>query len=73
MARERKPQIAVSAEARDRFRDFAHVHGVSMTSLLECFIWKVDPDAAWDELTPGQQAAIQEARALDVERRSREG
>lgn len=65
-------KLRVSDEARDNFKAFAETHGVSMSALLECFIWKVNPETPWDDLTPGQRDAITEARAVDAERRSRE-
>lgn len=61
--------VRVSDEARDLFRDFADQHGVSVSALLESFARRLPPPET--KLWPRLRDAVEEARAIDVERRRR--
>lgn len=57
-----------SDEARDLFREFAEANGVSVSALLEAIARRLPPP---DRLTPHHTAVVEEARAIDAERRRR--
>jgi hypothetical protein len=61
--------VRVSDEARDQWKDFADRYGVSVSALLEAMSLRLPPPAV--ELDPRMVAVIEEARAIDVERRRR--
>jgi hypothetical protein len=63
-------KVRMSDEARDRWRAFAKSQGVTMTAFLEaCANALPDPD---DERDPRMVAVLEEARAIMVERNSRD-
>lgn len=58
---------SVSDEARDGWQQFAAAHGVSVTALIEAIgirLADMEPPGDWS-------AIIEEARAIDAERRRR--
>jgi hypothetical protein len=57
----------MSDEARDRWKRFADHHGVSVSALLEAMAEALPHPPESPELI----AVIEEARAIDVERRRR--
>lgn len=61
--------VKISDDARDMLRDFAERHAVSVAALLEAFARRLPP--AGVELHERLAAAVEEARAIDVERRRR--
>lgn len=63
--------VSISDEARDGWRDFANHHGVSITALAEA-IGLGFSTLKDDEVPPRLALAIEEARAIDAERRSRQ-
>ncbi len=62
--------VRLSDEARDLWTEFAARHGVSVSALLEAMALSMTARAD-TPLTPEQRAVIEEARAIDVERRRR--
>lgn len=63
----------VSDDSRDGWQEFARVHGVSVTALLESLGHRLsDMDAPEAKLPALWRETIAEARAIDAERRSRE-
>lgn len=61
--------VSISDEARQAWRDFAAEHGVSITGLAECVGMSFPPPGT--VLPPLLRSAVEAARDLDVERRSR--
>lgn len=61
--------VRLSDDARDQWTEFAQSQGVTVSALLEaCAMALPNPG---DELDPRMVAVIEEARAIDVERRRR--
>jgi hypothetical protein len=66
------PEVAVvrmSDDARDLWKDFADRQGVTVAGLLEAMAVVLPPEGA--VLDPRMVAVIEEAQAIDVERRRR--
>jgi hypothetical protein len=61
--------VRISDDARDQWKDYADRHGVSVSALLEAMAERLPPPDS--ELDPRMVAVIEEARAIDVERRRR--
>lgn len=59
--------VRMSDEARDKWTEFATKHGVTVSALLEAAADTLIPN----ENDPRMRAMIEEARAIDVERRRR--
>lgn len=59
--------VRVSDEAREQWKDFADRHGVSVSALLEAMAETLPREV--DD--PALLRVIEEARAIDVERRRR--
>lgn len=55
-------------DARDLFTEFAALHGISVSALLEAIARRLP---VTDELSAQQEEIVSEARAIDVERRRR--
>lgn len=60
----------MSDEARDLYRAFAERHGCTMSALLEAMARRLPPDEEV-KATARQYETIEEARAIDAERRRR--
>lgn len=61
--------LKTSDEARDLLRDFAESNGISVSALLEAIARRLPPPAG--DLTPRDREVVEEARAIDAERRRR--
>lgn len=62
----------VTAHARDGWHEFAAVHGVDVTALLELLgHWLADQDEPTARLPEPWRSIIPEARALGARRRAR--
>jgi hypothetical protein len=61
--------IRTSDDARDLLTAFANAHGVTVSALLEAIARRLPPDGG--ALSPDHVEIVSEARAIDVERRSR--
>jgi hypothetical protein len=59
--------LKTSDEARELWRTFGERHGVSVAALLEAFGRRLPVS----DLPPEVAAAVEEARAIDVENRRR--
>lgn len=61
--------VRLADDARDLFTEFAGRHGISVAALLEALARRLPADD--QPLSATLLAAVEEARAIDVERRRR--
>lgn len=60
--------VRTSDDAREQLADFSRRHGISVSAFLEAIANSLP---AGEELTKRQQEIVEEARAIDADRRRR--